>query len=1048
MAVLPPLITEEGLVLNNMMPDQGALGGYTPLGTASSEGISLMIRGIARAALVTGNEDMKEFANFLFDAACTHFFGSRPSAEAQNDNMWHHSWICNGGAAFNVRGPLQGNGDLALSGYIYGRDTEASVVFTNGIGQLTPPPDIVYQVVSENAAFLWQNVFSDLTSGQAYEVDFYIDKAGNKVFGTQKGGSFGQPIVPAGQHTDGQPGRIVLKDPISTVCGVNYCVTVPDVKVPYGVLYEALPMWRHLADNEVSTAGDAIHWFLDAFHVAKLMEPGNPEWGYAYDRMMEVWEMTCDQASNNTKIFQSGANGPYNNFPLTYAYAYGRENIDLPDTNWNATPPTTRFNVERAVDGYVTFTMQNETAEIGSGDPIRYGVAFENSPLYIDFTGNSSFSVDMRSSVQQTVSMSIRTEAGDEYESAILIGPTSGVQNIGLGQFFRFQQEAGDSEGVKSGDWVDGGGGELPEYPAVPFPGRRVALIGDSITNYNTAYVAPKNGMYENWGTGICGYYTHADHILDGRLALEPGITTDVQGQKHGLNFAIAGTQVRNWWKELDDPLNSGTFWQGPMYAALANINRFDVVVMLGGTNDLADNRPAAEVLQNIKIAATDMAKNGKWVFLLTIPPRSRDYLVGYSLAEMDVIRQRLIEVNDGLRAWVASGVYANIWLVDVYDDLLGPNGIDPFGTASNDTDPLGHFTLGNYHPNYGELVAMHDGLHPGPAGAYVMGKKLAQVMIAAGVPARPGRTQLGSLTLGGNLLGNPSMAVGSYKARATTPPSYNLSTIGWATGLGAAIVAGNGNHAGYPYGSLPDCWNFWKSTNQENQVMGIGMGGNYSNFNEYTLSDFVGQFPKVLEYMGDATFPPGAITVSVVTDEGTPAIKVDFNIPVTGNKNESFVLSADVPRDQHGPWDNWGWNSPDNGQPRTNNMYNAGDYLLPEADVKLVNLNGSMVCCILKLSHYANVPEVSYGSVRQTVANHSLFWPPSDFDLIRIPTENRTMHLRAPAIQIPPYQSGETIRRAHLRLQVSFDCSVRGVTGSLIFKNPSVRKVTAGAPM
>ena len=56
-------------------------------------------------------------------------------------------------------------------------------------------------------------------------------------------------------------------------------------------------------------------------------------------------------------------------------------------------------------------------------------------------------------------------------------------------------------------------------------------------------------------------------------------------------------------------------------------------------------------------------------------------------------------------------------------------------------------------------------------------------------------------------------------------------------------------------------------------------------------------------------------------------------------------------------------------------------------------------------------------------------------------------MHLRAPAIQIPAYQSGETIRYAQLRLQVSFDCSVRGVTGSLIFKNPSVRKVTAGAP-
>ena len=115
---------------------------------------------------------------------------------------------------------------------------------------------------------------------------------------------------------------------------------------------------------------------------------------------------------------------------------------------------------------------------------------------------------------------------------------------------------------------------------------------------------------------------------------------------------------------------------------------------------------------------------------------------------------------------------------------------------------------------------------------------------------------------------------------------------------------------------------------------------------------------------------------------------------------------------------------------------------------MKLVNLDGSMVNCILGLSHYANIPQQSYGSIRQTFANHAFFWPPSDFDLIRIPTENRTMHLRAPAIQIPAYESGQTIRYAQLRLQVSFDCSVRGVTGSLIFKNPSVRKVTAGAPM
>lgn len=1046
MAVLPPLITEEGLVLNNMMPDQGALGGYTPLGTASSEGISLLLRGITLAAIATDNEDMKLFANFLFDAACTHFFGSRPSSVAGEE--WHHSWICNGGAAFNVRGPLQGNGDLALSGYIYGRDAESAVIFNNGIGQLTPPPDIVYQAVSSNASFVWENVFSDLTTGTAYVVDYYIDKNGNKVFGTQKGGSFGQPIIPAGQHSDGQPGKIVLRDPISTTVGVNYCVTVPDVKVPYGALYEAWPMWRQLAENEVSTAGDAIHWFLDAFHYAKLMEPGNPEWGYAYDRMMEIWELTCDQASNNTMIFQSGSSGPYNNFPLTYSYAYGRENIDLPATNWNATPPTTRYGVERTSDGYVTFTMQNETAEIGSGKPIRYGVAFENSPLYIDYTANSSFSVDMRASVEQTISLSIRTVSGDEYESSILVGPSSAVQTIGLGQFFRFQQEPGDSEGVKSGDWDEGGGVELPDYPAVSFPGRRVALVGDSITNYNTGYVAPRNGLYENWGTGSCGYYTHADHILDGRLALEPGITTDVQGQNHGLNFAIAGTQVRNWWNEQDDPLGTNTFWQGPMYSALANLNRFDIVVMMGGTNDLAANRPAAEVLQNLKRAATDLAKNGKWVFLVTICPRTRDLLDGYTLSEQDTIRNRIEAVNDGLRTWVASGAYANIWLTDVYNDLLGPNNdLDPFGMTSHPTNPLGNSTLGNYHPNYGQQVAFHDGLHPAPAGAYVIGKKLASTMIAAGIPARPGRTQLGSLTLGSNLLGNPNMSVGTYRATAINPPAFNLSTIGWATGLGAQVVS-SGNHAGYTYGRLPDCWNFWRSTNKETEVMGIGVGGNYSNWMEYAWGDLASEFPKLLEYMGDATFAPGAITVSVVTDEGTPAIKVDFNIPVTGNKNEAFVISADVPRDQHGPWDNWGWNSPDNGAPRPNSLYNAGDRLLAEGDVKFVNINGNMVNCRLNLAHYGIEPNVTYGAKRQTLANHTFFWPPSDMDMIRFPTENRTIHLRAPAIQIQPYTSGETGRYAQYRLEVSFDCSVKGVTGSLIFKNPSVRKVIAGAPM
>jgi lysophospholipase L1-like esterase len=1047
MATLPPLITEQGLVLNNMMPDQGALGGYTPLGTASSEGVSLMLRGMARAAIATGDSAKADFCHFLFDAACQFFFrGERPTDETGQG--WHHSWICNGGAAFNVRGPLQSSGDLALSGYIYGRDTQSSVTFTAGVGQLNPAPDIVYQVVSPESTFVWLNVFSDLETGVQYDVEYYIDAGGNKIFGTQKGGSFGQPAIPAGQHNDGAPGKIVLTTNANTVCGVNYCTTVVDVMVPYGDLYEAWPMWRKLADNEVSTAADAIHWFLDAFSLGMEMEPNNPDWRNAFDRMMEVWIQTCDQESNNTRIFQAGADGPYNNFPLTYGYAYGRDDIDDPATNWNAVPPTSRYVAERSQDGYVAFTMQNESAEVGSGLPIRYGVAFENNPVYIDYTANSQFAVDMKSTINQTVSMAISGEDEQVYETILLIGPDSVPQNVGVGQFYQFQQSPGDADGTQSGDWEDDGS-TLPEYAAVPFPGRRLAMVGDSITHYNTAYIPPKGntGMYENWGSGVCGYWTHADHILDGRLSFEPGITTDVQGQKHGLNFAIAGTRVVNWWEESDDTLGDGVLWQGPMYAALNNISRFDVVVMMGGTNDLSGNIPAPEVLFNIKRAATDLASRGKWVFLMAICPRTRDLLKGYSISEMDTIRARLEDVNEGLRSWVASGTHPNIWLVDATEDLLGPNGIDPFGMVSDDVNPLGTYTLGNYSPEFPGHVACHDGLHPGPIGAYVMGRKLAEVMVEAGVPARPSRTQLGSLTLGPNIIPNSSLSFTAYKATATIPVSFNLSSIGWATGLGNALLSG-GNHAGYQHGVLPDCWNLWKSTNDENQVMGIGVGGNYSNFMNYTWGDLAGEYPKVLEYMGDATFAPGTVSVSIVTDEGVPAIKIDLNIPATGNKNESFVVVTSVPRDQHGPWDNWGWNSPDQGDPRANTVFSAGNTLLAEADIKMVNLVGQMLSCNLALSTFANIPAQTFGSVRQSFGNHLFFWPPSDMDKIRLPVGNRTIHMRAPAITVPPYQSGETIRYADFKFQFSFDCSTSGVVGSIILKNNSLRKVTSALPL
>ena len=207
-------------------------------------------------------------------------------------------------------------------------------------------------------------------------------------------------------------------------------------------------------------------------------------------------------------------------------------------------------------------------------------------------------------------------------------------------------------------------------------------------------------------------------------------------------------------------------------------------------------------------------------------------------------------------------------------------------------------------------------------------------------------------------------------------------------------------------------------------------------------------EFPKVTEYSRDATFAPGAVNVSIITDGGVPALKIDFNIPVTGNKNEAIQVSVSVPRDQHGPWDNWGWDSPDAGAPRPNTVYAAGDILMAESDVKFVDLAGSLVSNNLVIYTFGIVPQLEFGAIRQSFGNHMFFWPPSDMDRIRFPVGNISMKIRAPAITIPPYTPAQTIRYADLKWQFAFDCSKVGVTGSNINKNPVLRKVIAGAPL
>lgn len=1036
-AGMPVLITAEGLVKNNQF-EGGALGGYTADGVASSEGIALLMRGMANAYAFDKDDKKLEYCRFLMDACCEYFFfGTRPSADMTE--AWYHSWMCNAGRTFAVRGPLNPNGQLDQGGYI-GRVVE----FVNGVGKLTPAPETVYQVASAGSKFVWDNVFSDIVAGTGtnLDVDYYINTAGSRVFGVQIGGSFGQPIE---EDSGEEQGTIVLTTNHTGPLHVSYCVSVPEVTIAYGEQYEAWPMWRKLAGSERSMAADAIHWFVDTFRILKKADPANPEWSYAHTRMLEVWRECCDQESNNTNIFKGGAKGSYNNFPLTYSYGYGVDNVDDDSTVWNVVPPSSLYDAVRTGDGYVTFTAPEMYAAKGSGAPMRYGIVFENDPLYLNYTENSTIHVDTKASEDMVMSMAITSDEGEVFDAVIFAGPTSAPRAIGIGQFMRFQQEPGDATGDKTGDWNEW---TPPIYDAVPFPGRRAGLIGDSITYANTLYNPPGNdGRFAYQSFGMAGWFSWAMALTNHPLELEPGIQPDVNGTKSGYQFGIAGSRVQDWWLESFEPLPDGVKKMGPMWAYGLSKSKLDIVTIMGGTNDLAGNRPLSEVLLNIQKAAYECAADGKWVFLFTITPRTTDLLSGYTLAQQDAIRNRLLAVNEAIRNWISSVDPANIFLVDPWADLVGPNGIDPHGCVSDRVNPNGAYTAGNWKPGVPQVSYFADGLHPAVAAAQVIGRHLMEALIVAGVPMREGNA-LGPLIPGNNLIANPQFTV------STAFPFEGFSTtLGRAIGLGPALTDAthvrpeglserNNLGLGYQHGKVPDNWFFYRASNVDEE--------SYSNFGHYTWEDLSSDYPTLTEYMGESTWTEGAATLSLVTVGGQQALRIVFTTPQTGNKNEAFVLRTNVPEHQNGPWNNYGWpgTAPSKVPAPINSSYFAGDRVGAQAEVRVSNVKGLHT---LRMSmNLLSVDDIAVsegdnrtsGAVMSGLSMGQNFWPPTLADLERFHPDGGTLVLKTPIVVAPA--SGPKERTyAQINIEVSLDASTGPASVSLLILNPGMYKFT-----
>ena len=1072
---IPPLITSTGFVLNNMMPGEGALGGYTPKGTASSEGAALMLRGLFRAAIATNDPAKVAFAKTIFEAAVKTFYRDIRPADVVPGQIWNHSWIANGGTRFNVRGPIDAYNNLAESGYLYGRDLQSNLTFTNGTGTLTIAPDVIYQVVSADATLVWDNVFSELTAGTRIPVDYYIDSKGNQVFGTQTGGSFGQPAIRAGNHTAGSPGFIKLKTNHTGPLGVNFCTTVNAITIEHGELYEAWPMWRKMGLTEVSTAADAVHWFIDAYKLAKAAEPANTEWQTALDKSVESWIKMCDQESNNTIFFKEGSTGDYNDFPLTYSYAFGKTNIDAdtPENKWNTVANGSKYTAARTLDGFVTFNFPAENAVKESGESIRYGFGFENSPLFLTYTSSSNITINASSSVATTISLDMYNKDGESFSASVPLTPTAAVTTVPIASFLRYASTNADSDGLSSGDWTGSGSGSgelvIPPITAAAFPGHRMALIGDSITEYNTGYYPPnptKANRFAYHAQSMCGYFTYANAILGQRFLFEPGTDPnlgempdpDGAGRLQavaymGRNWGVASSKVSQWDLETFVPNESYPLLvrKGPMHIALNNLNAFDCVFMMGGTNDLSGNGKVIEIANNIIMAAARLAAAGKWVFLGAIPPRSRGLLGnndtsgGYTIEKQDIIRQRLIDVNLRVKTIVAD--LPNIWFVDYYDDLLGPNGIDPAGTLSTATQYVPDVS-GNYNPAYGNITAFHDGLHPAPLGAYLMGKKFAEVCIAAGVPAR---SQAG-------------VEIPINSTFAFTPMDLadqaNYSFVGWATVLGTRVANGT-VHDGYVHGKMPDNVHFYRGTNQADQSIGYSTDdnvGTYSNFMEYTWSAFMGtgdpatDFTEVLTpFTNDSSWPDGAITTSLVPVSGGNELLINVNLPATTDvtkKNQSFVVNMHVPKGTHGPWDNYGFLPPNTGQVIPNTVYNPGNKIKAMADVGWTFTEGKMhgarfIVNVLSVNATAvdGGNNDTSGAVISGIMNSHNFWPPSELTKMHMPLVLPQCSFKTPSVPITASAVGEDSKYLQVKFEFAFNTHEAPAVGQIVIKNLKVLK-------
>jgi len=227
----PELISSQGLVANNAFSSMGRRG-YFPSPSATSESQFLLIAGVARAAIYTGDPQWKP----LLSALLSNIISTYYRGVASSSINWMPHWLACAKRAFQAE-------------VMY---YSSSFTFVNGVATIPPlAPSFgnlvrqVFHARSLDSLYLWQNPYSTLTTGILYPV--------------------------ASVTTDQITGTVVtLTDTtVNADCYIMYSTASGDPIIK-GQPFEAWPGWRALDPTEVSVAVDAVAWAVDAYQQSAL----------------------------------------------------------------------------------------------------------------------------------------------------------------------------------------------------------------------------------------------------------------------------------------------------------------------------------------------------------------------------------------------------------------------------------------------------------------------------------------------------------------------------------------------------------------------------------------------------------------------------------------------------------------------------------------------------------------------------------------------------------------------------------------------------------